>query len=211
MRNLSAALIVGTSLLFMSTTANAGNTKRYKSTIQSIPAASIQIEVGLSEDLAFRAENYGDGLKQCSISSKNRSSGFACDGYFGERDLTSLTKRIKKSATHRLTKKGITISDDAELVLKLTLVDVQNNRPTIKQLGQKIGLSFKSIQLGGADFEGELFTKDGRSLGTMSYSYYDTIFDEFAVARATWTDTHKAIQRFSTKLAKDLSKRRKNS
>ena len=96
-------------------------------------------------------------------------------------------------------------------MLKLTLVDVQNNRPTIKQLGQKIGLSFKSIQLGGADFEGELFTKDGRSLGAMSYSYYERPFDGFTTNRATWTDTHKAIQRFSTKLAKDLSKRRKNS
>ena len=211
MRNLSAALIVGTSLLFMSATANAGNSKRYKSNITSVPTSSVQIEVALSEDLEFRAENYGDGLKQCSISSKNRSRGFACDGYFGIKDLNALKDRLKKRAALALTKKNMTISDDMGLVLKLTLVDVQNNRPTYRQLSQEVNLSSRSIQLGGADFEGELFTQDGVSLGTMSYSYYDSLFDEFSRSRGIWTDTHEAILRFSTRLAKDISKRRKNT
>lgn len=205
MRNLSAALIMGSSLLLLPAATHASETRGFNSTITSVPASSLRLEVGLSEELSYLAEHSADGQKICTNSTSSRTNGFACGGHFGVKDLNGLTEKIETNTTRALAKKDITVSDEADLVLKVTLVDVKNNRPTQRQIKQQVTLSFQSLQLGGARIEGELFTKDGRSLGTISYSYYESFFDDFSGGRGRWSDANETIQRFSKRLAGDLA------
>ena len=206
MRQFSTALILGTALLFTASTASAK--RGYDSTITHVPNQAIRIDVSLSDDLASRADASADGSKHCSIRRSSIRNGFAWGGYFGQRDLDALLEKIETHTTKSLSKKDISVSNEADLVLKLTLVDVQNNRPTQRQIGEQVTLSFQSFQLGGADFTGELLAADGTSLGTMSYSYHESFIDEFSQARGIWTDTNRAIEFFATRLAKDLAKQK---
>jgi len=205
MNKLVTSLILGISLSAFAHTAQAKSPRGYTTTLTSIPTSAIKLDVSLSEDLAFRANNLPDGRTTCSRS-RGINNGFACEGYLGERDLEQLNNKLEKFTHAALTKRGITVSEDARAVLKLTLVDVKNNRPTFTQLSQQPGLSFQSLALGGAEIEGELFDNDGTSLGTVSYSYYDTFFDELTRSSITWTDATQALQRFSKRVAKDMAK-----
>ena len=113
---------------------------------------------------------------------------------------------MKKKVSKSFAKRDLAISDDAALILKIKLLDAQNNRPTIGQQSRETSLSFRSFSLGGAKIEAELFTKDGTSLGTVKYAYYDNVFDEFTQNTGTWTDARIAISRFSNKLAREFAK-----
>ena len=202
MRKISTLLILATSLLFTSSHAFAGSSK-YKSTLTAIPAnTDIRIDVALGEDLAYRADNFPKKSKICSPS----KSGFVCGGFLGQKDLDNLTKNMKKKVSKSFAKRDLAISDDAALILKIKLLDAQNNRPTIGQQSRETSLSFRSFSLGGAKIEAELFTKDGTSLGTVKYAYYDNDFDEFTQNTGTWTDARIAISRFSNKLAREFAK-----
>ena len=207
MRKFLPPLILAAAILTTSSNALADGRRGFDSSITAIPVQSVRIDVALSDDLAQRAEGLPNNLKNCSVNRRTFKNGFACDGYLGQRDLDALTAKMKKHATKSLAKKDISVSDEADLILKLTLVDAQNNRPTHRQVSRQIGLSFRSFSVGGAEFEGELFTKDGTSLGQVSYSYYDDFLDEFSQASGTWTDANIAIQRFSNHIAKDFAKK----
>lgn len=207
MRKFMPGVFLASAFLLFTSTAQATQTKRFESSITSIPAQSIRIDVGLSDDLAARAEGQLDGREHCPNVRTTFKRGFACGGFFGQRDLDHLTENMKKWTTRSFEKKDITVSDESDFVLKLTLVDVQNNRPTQRQISEQVTLSFRSIALGGADLEGELFAPDGTSLGKMSYSYYETFFDEFSQSRGVWTDAKRAIQIFSNRAAKDFAKK----
>jgi len=101
-------------------------------------------------------------------------------------------------------KKGIEVSDNASTVLRITIQDAKPNRPTYKQLSVEPSLSFQSFGIGGAELQGELIAAGGRSLGTMSYEYYENDIRD-AKFGGTWGDAHRAFGRFANKAAKTLS------
>lgn len=204
MRKLVTSLILSASAFMLLNTASAQSSQGYKTSLSDINVTSLKVDVDLSEDLQSRAEGLPEGRISCP-SSRRINSGFACNGYYGQRDLDLLTRKLEKWTNAALTKKGVNVTDDAATVLKLTLVDVRNNRPTHKQLSHDVGLSFRSFGIGGADVSGELFDANGNSLGTVSYSYYDSFLDEFARSAGTWTDAKQALQRFSKRVAKDIA------
>ena len=205
MRHLSTTLILGTALFFTSSAASAK--QGYESTITKLPDQPIRIEVSLSDDLASRADAFPNGIQECSRRRSELFNGFACNGHLGQRDLDALLKKLKTDTIKDLRKKDIAVSDEASLVLKLTLVDAKNNRPTKSQIREQVTLSIQSIREGGAELSGELLNASGSSLGTITYTYYDDIFlDGFSQASTTWTDAKEAIDRFSEKLAREFSK-----
>ena len=204
MRKLFTPFILSASALMLISTANAQSSQGYKTNLSTITATSLKVDVALSEDLQVRADGLPDGRKRCSQTLRS-NSGFACHGFYGQRDLDALTEKLEAWTEKALTKKGVNVTDEAKTVLKLTLVDVRNNRPTHNQLSRDIGLSFQSFGLGGADISGELFDANGNSLGTVSYAYYDTFIDEFTQAAGIWTDARHAMQRFSKRVAKDIA------
>lgn len=204
MRKILTSLILGGALLGAAPFISAQNSYGYKSSITAIPTSAIRVEVALSEDLAYRANNLPKNVSRRGAS-RGINAGFANNGFYGEKDLNRLTARLEKWTSKELEKKGVNVSSDSNLVLKLTLVDVRPNRPTQKQLSKQPGLSFNSFGNGGAEIEGELFAADGSSLGIISYGYFDTFLDEFDRNSAMWTEARRVMQRFSRRVAKDIA------
>ena len=187
----------------MLSTASLANAWGFDSTVTSQLTTAVKLEVVLSEDLAHRADNLPEKLSDRS-GGGGRSTAFSDNGHYGERDLNRLQERLEKRLSKQFMKRGIELSADAPTVLRVTLEDVKNNRPTFRQLGQDPGLSYSSIGIGGAEIDAELITAGGASLGTMTYEWYEDDFRDAQFA-GTWTDTHRAIDRFAKRAAKNLA------
>ena len=198
---LKSSLLVGSVMLAAPTLANANG---FESTIMAPVASDVKIEIRLSDDLAYRANNLPEKLSDRG-NSAGRSSAFSQNGFYGERDLIRLQERLEKRLTRQLGKRGLTVSDSAPTVLRVTLADVKNNRPTFRQLSRSTGLSYQSFGTGGAELEAEVLSAGGSSLGTMRYEWYefDVRDSQFG---GTWTDAHRAMDRFAIKAAKKLSR-----
>lgn len=177
----------------------------FDTNIDAVPTAPVKIEVVLSEDLAYRADNLPRELRDRSNARTNRS-GFAGNGHYGEEALQYLIDETYEELTRDFAKRGIAHSETAPLTFRVTLEDVKNNRPTFRQLSVQPSLDFDSFGIGGAELSGELIGAGGESLGTMSYIWYDSLRgDGFDRNRGIWSDTRRAISRFSNRAAKTLS------
>ncbi len=207
MTKLTAALMIGTfaiaplSLTPLAMATGAQRTSKFTSTLKPL-RTPIRIEVKLSDDLAYRAEHLSKNIRDRSRAF-SLNSGFSGNGYFGQKDLDRLTRRLKKRMTARLAKKGFEVSDQASAVLEITLVDAKPNRPTFSQMSKQPGLSMDSFGLGGARFEAILKTPSG-ALGQASYGYFEQDIRD-AHYGGTWTDADRAIDRFVRKTAKALA------
>ncbi len=191
---------IGAGALAVTSPAIAENSSHFTSTLQA-PSSNLRVNVTLGEDLAFRADNLSTKLSDRN-NSRSLNNGFSNNGYFGQRDLDKLTKRLKKKMEARLVKSGFAIDDDATTVLNLVITDARPNRPTFKQMSKKSSLSMHSFGIGGAKFEGTLVDTSGQK-GRVSYGWYETdIYD--AQYSGTWTDAYRAIDRFARKTARSL-------
>jgi len=202
MRKLLTTSLIAMSLAFSASAI--AKSHGYSTTVTEPVTTALKIEVVVSEDLAFRANNLPK-KRSARSSSKRLNAAFANNGYYGEREIQRLTDNLQARIEHRFAKKGIEISDDGPTTLRVTIADARNNRPTHEQLTRDIGLSFlSSIALGGAEIESELLTADGRSLGTMNYAYYENEIREASFG-GTWSDAHDAFRRYARRAAKTLS------
>jgi len=194
------ALAVGLGTLSMTSSAFANNSSHFTSTLQA-PTSSVRVNVALGEDLAFRADNLSTDIRD-RHNSRSINNGFANNGYFGQKDLDRLTKRLKTKMEARLEKNGITVSDDATTVLNLVITDARPNRPTFKQMSKSASLSTHSFGVGGAKFEGTLMDASGEQ-GNVSYGWFETDI-RYAQQGSTWSDAHRAIDKFARKTAESL-------
>ena len=176
----------------------------FNSTISEPLNTPVKIEVVLSEDLAYRASNLPKKLRDRSTSTRRLNAGFANNGFIGDRDLERLTERLQSKIENKFAKKGIEVSDNASTVLRVTIADAKPNRPTHEQLSRDVGLSFRSIGIGGAELESELIAAGGRSLGSINYKWYENDIRE-AQFGGTWSDAYRAFGRYASRAAKVLS------
>jgi len=175
----------------------------FESTISAPALTNVKIEVVLGEDLAYRADNLPKKLSDRS-SSRGLNNGFSGNGFYGERELNRLTERLESKLERKLTKQGVTVSDTASTVLRVTLVNAKPNRPTFGQLSKQPSLSFQSFGVGGAEIESELIAAGGQSLGSMNYKWYETDIRFAARTAGTWTDAYRAMDRYARKATKTL-------
>ena len=175
----------------------------FDTTVTAPLTSAVKIEVVVSEDMAHRANNLPEKLSDRS-SARGLRSGFAGNGFYGDRDIEHLTERLESKLEQKFAKKGILISDTASTILRITIEDAKPNRPTFNQLSVQPGLSFNSFGNGGAELEAELIAAGGQSLGTMSYRYYENDI-RYAKFGGIWNDAHRAFGRFASKAAKTLS------
>ena len=201
MRKILTSSLLTASLLFSATAF--AKSFGYSSTITEPLASAVKIEIGLSEDLAHRANNLPKSIGDRS-GSLRLNSGFANNGYYGDKDLDLLKKRLQSKIEKRFSKKGIVISENASTILRVTLADAKPNRPTFEQQSRDVSLSFQSIALGGAEIESELVTRDGRSLGNINYRWYENDIRDASFG-STWSDTYRAFDRYASRAAKVLS------
>lgn len=173
---------------------------QFETTMQ-MTSTSVRVNVTLGEDLAFRADNLSTKLRD-RHNSRSINNGFANNGYFGQKDLDKLTKRLKAKMEARLKKDGIAVSDDATTILNLVITDAKPNRPTFEQMSKSSSLSMRSFGIGGAKFEGTLVNASGEE-GMVSYGWYETDIRD-AQYGGTWSDANRAIDRFARKTAKSF-------
>ncbi len=198
----SACIAIAVSLgtITVTSPAIAGSSQHFTSTMQT-PSEPVRINVTLGENLANRADNLSTDIRD-RFNSRSINNGFANNGYFGQRDLDKLTKRLKTKMQARLEKNGITVNDNATTVLNLVITDAQPNRPTFKQLSKSVSLSTHSFGVGGAKFEGTLVNTSGEQ-GNVSYGWFETNIRD-AQYGGTWSDAFRAIDNFARKTAKSL-------
>lgn len=201
------ALILASTALILAPMSAAAKSRGFDSTISAPVQAPVKIEVVLSEDLAYRANNLPKKMSDRGSGIRSLRSGFSGNGFYGDRSLNQLVEEVYEELNQDFAKKGILVSDDADIILRITLEDAKNNRPTFEQLSREPALSFQSFGVGGAELSGELLGVSGESLGTLSYRRFETNIDQygFQQANGVWTDARRAISRFSSKTAKTLS------
>ncbi len=111
---------------------------------------------------------------------------------YGQRELDDLTKWLADSVRSAYAR-----NDNGPDRVNLVIEDVKPNRPTAGQWGSRLGLSMRSIALGGASVTGTVVT-GGRST-PISYSWYETdIHNE--IGATTWSDADKAFMYLSNQL-----------
>jgi hypothetical protein len=114
----------------------------------------------------------------------------------GVRDVNELAARLRTTVERRLAKTGP--YDGARI--ELVLADVQPNRPTFKQLGDKPGLSYQSFGIGGAKIEGRAIAPNG-AVTPIGYTYYESDI-RWARRSGTWADAEWTFDRFAYDLAR---------
>ena len=113
-------------------------------------AGPYKLEVVVSEDLAHRANNLPEKLSD-RASGRRLNASFANNGNYGDKEIEFLLEDMEKEITRDFAKRGLTLSDTAPTLLRVTINKVRPNRPTHNQLSEDIGLSFSSFGIGGAD------------------------------------------------------------
>ncbi len=103
----------------------------------------------------------------------------------GSRDVDDIRRDLGDSVSRALVRNpGIARAD-------LVIEDAQPNRPTFEQLSRTVGLSFRSIGIGGARISGTVTLADG-SVRPLRYQWYETdLRDERAAG--TWSDADRSF------------------
>lgn len=125
------------------------------------------------------------------------------DKLFGPRDIKRMEQELQKRVQRRLEKEGL-FSEDGGATLIITLVHMTSNRPTMFEMAQRVGLSFNSFSLGGAEVEARLISSNGADLGKMKYAYKETQLYGFSIDQPTWYSAKHAFDLFARKLSRDL-------
>ncbi len=183
------------------------NARGFENTLTEPLTTPVKIEVVLSEEMQHRANNLPTKLRDRNIgSTRGLRKGFSGNGHYGEKDLKVIVGSLEKKMVQKFTKKGIPISDDAPVTMRITIEEAKNNRPTFNQLSVEPSLSFQSFGLGGASMSADFITDTGELLGTMSYSYYETnLFNRNTSLGPIWYDADRSFRFFASKSAKALA------
>jgi hypothetical protein len=117
---------------------------------------------------------------------------------YGLREGDYLTKSIQSHLQRELSKAGVEVSR-----IDVRIEDARPNRPTFKQLGDRIGLSSRSISTGGMELTATAFNASGTEITTYNYDWFENRIQD--AGPTTWYDAKKASRRFARKFAKELA------
>ncbi|MFN3514416.1 MAG: hypothetical protein ACK41C_15315 [Phenylobacterium sp.] len=115
---------------------------------------------------------------------------------YGVREVERLAAELRREVEQELDRTGVLAGGRVEL----TLVDARPNRPTMKQLGDTPGLSYRSFGVGGAALEGRAVSIDGE-VTPLRYNWYETDIRQ-AWYQSTWADAERAFDRFARRLSR---------
>ena len=139
-----------------------------------------KLEVVASEDLAHRANNLPKKLSDRGSSRTRSNSGFSNNGHYGDRAIEYLLEEMEEDIERNFVKRGVSLSETAPTLLRVTINEVKPNRPTFNQLSVEPSLSFNSFGIGGADVTAEIVSSGGNVIGTANYDYFSS-FNERAI------------------------------
>lgn len=189
----------------ISSPAFASNLTKFSENMTLPADASVNIEIGFSEDMQQRAIGMPEKLSDRS-SARGLRDGFAANGFIGERELVILSDDLRDELETDFSRAGISVSPDASYTLRVTVVNAKPNRPTLEQLSVQPSLSFNSFGEGGAKVQAELIGPNGDVVGASEYGWYDSPIDyRFSQAQATWGDAKRVFSRFAKRTAKTIT------
>lgn len=114
---------------------------------------------------------------------------------YGEREGALLSEDIARALNRELA--GLSVP--TETIVDVEIVDAKPNRPTFKELSDRVGLSLQSVGIGGATLKATMRTANGASR-TVDYSWYEHDIRD-TVGSTTWTDANRAIRWFADQVA----------
>ncbi len=114
------------------------------------------------------------------------------------REFDYLTRELKRSVEKRLESSGALDPQGGEL--DLVIEDARPNRPTMREMSAKPGLSYQSFGVGGAEIEGKAISVDG-AVTPIRYRWYETDIRN-AWYQSTWADAEHAFDRFARGLGR---------
>lgn len=115
---------------------------------------------------------------------------------YGQRDLDELTVNLRDSVERSLKRSGGLSPSGG--TLDLVIEDAAPNRPTMRQMSIKPGLSYESFGIGGAKIGGVLTAPDGKKT-SVGYGWYETDI-RWSRAASTWMDAESTFDRFARRL-----------
>ncbi len=143
----------------------------------ALPAAAVTVETNMSADFQKKL-----------------------DDDIGNREAKTLTEALTRKIDNAFNSAGV----NAERVV-VTIEDAKPNRPTFKQVSDKIGLdAIRSFSIGGARLSGIAYDASGKEIGRYEHKWYESDISNSAVG-GTWTDARTAFDRFSRRFADKLS------
>lgn len=126
----------------------------------------------------------------------------ALDDDLGTREGDRLSAAVTDAVTTALVRRGASVSVGAPLVVEISIMDADPNRPTMQQLVNRPSLDAgRSISIGGADLRAVLRGAGGEVLHEVDYRHYNHDLNDLAGAATTWTAAHRAIRQFAEKVA----------
>lgn len=115
---------------------------------------------------------------------------------YGARELDYLTSDLRRSVERALDRDGALAASGG--TLDLVIEDAKPNRPTMRQMAAKSGLSYESFGIGGATVTGVLTAADGRQT-PVRYRWYESDI-RWSQAASTWMDAETTFDRFARRL-----------
>ena len=86
----------------------------FDTTVTAPLTSAVKLEIVVSEDMAHRANNLPEKLSDRS-SARGLRSGFAGNGFYGDRDIERLKERLESKLEQKFAKRDILISDTASV------------------------------------------------------------------------------------------------
>lgn len=121
---------------------------------------------------------------------------------YGVREGEYLQERLAERLSRALANAGADLSENAPITVEATIVDARPNRPTFKQLGDTVSLSYSgSISIGGAELTAVLRGADGQVLREVSHRHYSYSLEDVSFAADSWYDARRAINGLARKVA----------
>ena len=123
------------------------------------------------------------------------------DEKYGAREIAPLTDYLQRQVTRALEKAGADVGPGGALRVETTLVAAKPNKPTFKELGDRIGLDYmRSRSIGGADLSAKLIDASGRVVDQIDFRWYDSDL-RWVMSEAPWSGAETAIRLFAIKVA----------
>lgn len=120
----------------------------------------------------------------------------------GAREGPFLQRVVEQNLAGALSRAGASVGSSGGLTIETTIIDADPNKPTLEQLSDTPGLSaIDSVSLGGAELVAVIRAPDGSVVAEVRHRRYSTTIAEVVPASGQWTDAHRAIRQFATKVA----------
>jgi hypothetical protein len=133
------------------------------------------------------------------------------DEELGAREGEYLRGRVIDAVTSALARRGASVSSGAPVVIEISIVDADPNRPTMLQTNNAIGEGHpgsrqtgffpNSFSIGGAELHATLRGADGQVLTEVTHRRYNNQINDLQRTPTTWTEAQRAILQFATKVA----------